>query len=82
ACGVPVITSSRSSLPEVVGDAALLLEDPLDPAEIAARVEAVISDDALRAGMVEKGRERARAFTWERAAGEVLQVYDQVMGGE
>jgi len=82
ACGVPVITSSRSSLPEVVGDAALLLEDPLDPEEIAARVEAVISDEALRTGMVEKGRKRARAFTWERAAGEVLQVYDEIAKGE
>jgi glycosyltransferase involved in cell wall biosynthesis len=82
ACGVPVITSRRSSLPEVVGDAALLLEDPLDPAEIAARVETIISDPVLRSTMMEKGRERARAFTWEKAAGEVLQVYDQVMEGE
>jgi glycosyltransferase involved in cell wall biosynthesis len=79
ACGVPVITSSRASLPEVVGDAALFLEDPLQAEEIAAKVEALISDPALRAGLVEKGRERSRAFTWEKAAAQVLEVYDQVM---
>jgi glycosyltransferase involved in cell wall biosynthesis len=79
ACGVPVITSRRASLPEVVGDAALLLEDPLEAEEIASKVEALISDPALRSGLVDRGRERARAFTWEKAAAEVLQVYDHVM---
>ncbi len=79
ACGVPVITSARASLPEVVGDAALLLDDPLEAEEIAAKVEAVIADPALRSDLVARGRERARAFTWEKAAGEVLQVYDRVM---
>jgi glycosyltransferase involved in cell wall biosynthesis len=81
ACGVPVITSRRASLPEVVGDAALLLEDPLESWEIVEKVEALISDDELRSRLVEKGREKARAFTWERAAREVLEVYEQVMGG-
>jgi len=81
ACGVPVITSSRASLPEVVGDAALLLEDPLEAEEIAAAVEALISDPVLRSGLVEKGQARARGFTWEKAAGEVLEVYDRVMEG-
>ena len=82
ACGVPVITSSRASLPEVVGDAALLLEDPLEPEEIAAKVEALISDPALRLSLVEKGRERARTFTWEKAAADMLEVYDQIMEEE
>jgi glycosyltransferase involved in cell wall biosynthesis len=80
ACGVPVITSSRASLPEVVGDAALLLEDPLQPQEIASKVDAIISDPALRSDLVERGRKRAGAFTWEKAAGQVLDVYDRVMG--
>jgi glycosyltransferase involved in cell wall biosynthesis len=79
ACGVPVITSARASLPEVVGEAAILLDDPLEPEEIAARVEALISDPALRLSLVEKGRQRARAFTWEKAAADVLEVYDQIM---
>ncbi len=80
ACGVPVITSSRASLPEVVGDAAVLLEDPLEAEEIAARMKDVIRDEKLRADLVRKGRERARAFTWEQAAAQVLEVYDQVLG--
>lgn len=80
ACGVPVVASSRASLPEVVGDAALLLEDPLEPEEIAAKVEMLIADPALRSGLVEKGRERARIFTWEKAAADTLGVYDHVMG--
>ena len=81
ACGVPVITSRRASLPEVVGEAALLLEDPLEAEEIAARVEDLISDPALRSRLVKEGRENARAFTWERAAREVLEVYRQVTEG-
>ncbi len=81
ACGVPVITSSRASLPEVVGDAALLLEDPLEAEEIAAGVEALLSDPALRSRLVDRGRERAGLFTWEKAAGEVLEVYGRVLEG-
>ncbi|MDD3718565.1 MAG: glycosyltransferase family 1 protein [Actinomycetota bacterium] len=79
ACGVPVITSRRASLPEVVGDAALLLEDPLEAEEIAARVEEVISDHVLRSRLVEGGRERARIFTWEKAAAQVMDIYKRVM---
>jgi len=80
ACGVPVITSRRASLPEVVGDAALLLEDPLDAEEIATGVETLLRDASLRARLVEKGRERARMFTWEEAARKVLEVYGRVVG--
>ena len=82
ACGVPVITSRRASLPEVVEDAALLLEDPLDAEEIAAKVELLLSDRDLRARLVGKGKERAHRFTWEKAAREVREIYDQVMEGE
>ena len=78
ACGVPVVTSRRASLPEVVGDAALLLEDPLDPGEIAAKIETVLADRSLRSGLAERGRAHARRFTWERAADEVAEVYRQV----
>ncbi len=81
ACGIPVVTSNRASLPEVVGDAALLVEDPLDPVEIADRVEAVLRDPSLRARLVERGRERANLFTWEEAARKVRGVYDRVLEG-
>ncbi len=79
ACGVPVITSRRSSLPEVVGEAALLLEDPLDAEEIAACVERLLSDAELRSRLVREGRRRAAAFTWEKAAGEVAAIYSEVV---
>ena len=79
ACGVPVITSRRSSLPEVVGEAALLLEDPLDAEEIAAGVERLLSDGGLRSRLARAGRERAAMFTWERAAEEVAAVYAEVV---
>lgn len=82
ACGVPVITSRRASLPEVVGDAALLLDDPLDAGEIADKVERLLGDRALRSSLVEKGREQARRFTWKRTAREVREIYSQVMEGE
>ncbi len=80
ACGVPVVTSNRASLPEVVGDAALLVEDPLDPEEIASKVELLLGDESLRARLVERGRERARTFTWEKAAREVRDIYARVVG--
>ncbi|MBC7253171.1 MAG: glycosyltransferase family 4 protein [Actinobacteria bacterium] len=80
ACGVPVVTSNRASLPEVVGDAALLVEDPLDPQEIADRVETLLRDPLLRARLVERGRRRAKMFTWEKAARKVREVYDRVVG--
>jgi glycosyltransferase involved in cell wall biosynthesis len=80
-CGVPVITSRRASLPEVVGDAALLLEDPLDEKEIADKVETLVADSSLRSDLVEKGRAFSRRFTWEKAASEVMDVYRQVMEG-
>ncbi len=79
ACGVPVVTSNRASLPEVVGDAALLVEDPLDPEEIADKVETLLEDASLRERMVRKGRERARMFTWERAARKVREIYDRAV---
>lgn len=77
--GVPVIVSRRASLPEVVGDAALLLDDPLDAREIAAKVEGLIEDSSLRGVLAEKGREYSRKFTWGKAALEVLEVYRQIM---
>jgi glycosyltransferase involved in cell wall biosynthesis len=67
ACGVPVITSNRSSLPEVVGDAAILV-DPLDVDALAQQIERVIKDRDLQKYLAVKGIERAKLFTWERTA--------------
>ncbi|HET9494547.1 MAG TPA: glycosyltransferase family 1 protein, partial [Chloroflexia bacterium] len=75
-CGTPVIASSASSIPEVVGDAGLLL-DPHDAASWAGAVERLASDNGARRDMSRRGLERAAAFTWERCARETYAVLAQ-----
>jgi glycosyltransferase involved in cell wall biosynthesis len=75
ACGTPVITSNCTSLPEVAGGAALLV-DPLDTQELQVAIEQLEKDTILRENLVEKGFERARLFTWERTAQKVQEVLD------
>lgn len=77
ACGAPVICSNASSLPEVVGAAATLV-DPRDPAAWADAIHAVLTDDARRAAMRERGIAQSKKFSWDRAAGETLAVYESV----
>jgi glycosyltransferase involved in cell wall biosynthesis len=72
-CGTRVIASTASSVPEVVGDAGLLL-DPHDASAWAAAVERVMNDPTLREELSRKGLERAAQFTWERCARETLGV--------
>ena len=67
ACGAPTITSSASSLPEVAGDAAVLV-DPEDVEAVGRAMMMVLSDQNLREGLRRRGFERARLFTWQRAA--------------
>jgi glycosyltransferase involved in cell wall biosynthesis len=74
ACGTPVVTSTRSSLPEAAGDAALLV-DPLDVDALAGALGRLLNDGALRAALRERGLDHAARFTWARAAGELLGVY-------
>ena len=73
ACGAPVLTSNTSSLPEVAGDAALLV-NPTDPEEIAAGIARMASDGGLRAKLYARGLARAATFTWDRCARETLAV--------
>ena len=77
ACGVPVICSNTSSLPEVAGDAALLV-DPTDVRALAGAMEQALTDEALRVTLRARGIERAQRFTWARAAQETMQVYENV----
>jgi glycosyltransferase involved in cell wall biosynthesis len=79
ACGTPVVTSNASSLPEVVGDAAVLV-DPYDARSIAEGIRRVLVDDQLRADLSARGEERARSFSWEQAARRVHQIYRDVSG--
>jgi glycosyltransferase involved in cell wall biosynthesis len=80
ACGRPVIASQCSSLPEVGGDAALLV-DPMDSEAWAQALSQVLTDEALRQSMVERGLRRACAFTWEKTAEATLRVYGNVLAG-
>lgn len=77
ACGTPVVTSNVSSLPEVAGDAALLV-NPENVFDIAAGIREVLTNESLRAELIERGRRRARQFSWERTACQVLDIYREV----
>jgi glycosyltransferase involved in cell wall biosynthesis len=79
ACGTPVVTSRLSSLPEVVGDAALLV-DPYSPREIADAIGRVLADDDLSAELKQRGRLRARNFSWERSVKAIHEGYLKVLG--
>ena len=74
ACGTPVIVSNVSSLPEVVGDAALLI-DPQHDEEITVAMWRLLTDPALREELRAKGLKRAEAFSWQRAAEQTMVVY-------
>ena len=77
--GVPTVVANTSSLPEVVGDAALL-HPPGDHEALAAALLRCIEDEALRADLRARGPARAAGFTWERAARETLAVYGEALG--
>ncbi len=78
ACGSPVVTSDRSSLPEVAGDAALLC-DPTDESSIAERLAEVLDDAGLADELRERGRKRAAEFTWERTARATVACYREAL---
>jgi len=77
ACGVPVITSNGSSLPELVGNAVLQV-DPRDIEQIALALDTMLTAPILRGSLREAGLARAREFSWERCASETLAVYRTV----
>jgi glycosyltransferase involved in cell wall biosynthesis len=78
--GIPVLTSDRSSLPEVAGDAALLV-DPGDPDALAAALAKLAGDPAARQAAAARGRARAAAFTWDRCAAETAAAYHRALDG-
>jgi glycosyltransferase involved in cell wall biosynthesis len=78
ASGVPVVTTMTSSLPEVVGDAALMV-DPLDTDQLARTMTRALEDEELRETLVTRGRERVKQFNWYRVARNTLAVYYEVL---
>jgi len=81
ACGTPVVVSNVSSLPEVVGDAGLLV-DPEDVSELTVAIWRVLTDEALRAELIAKGLKRAQCFSWEKTARQTLALYQRVGKGD
>ncbi|MBN1122532.1 MAG: glycosyltransferase family 4 protein [Anaerolineae bacterium] len=78
ACGTPVVASNVSSVPEVVGEAGLLV-DPTSVEAIREAVERVLDDQSLRTSLREKGLEQARRFTWKKAAEQLKSTYDRLL---
>jgi glycosyltransferase involved in cell wall biosynthesis len=78
ACGTPVVVANRSSLPEVVGDAGLLV-DPDEPEDIADKLGRVLSDSSLAADLRQRGPERAAHFNWRKTARETLDLFEKVL---
>lgn len=77
ACGTPVIASNVAALPEVVGGAGILV-DPTNVSDLAEALRAVVLDERLQATLRRRGLERAKGFTWDRAARETVEVYESL----
>lgn len=78
ACGVPVMASKTASLPEVTGDCAVQI-DPYDLDSMAQGMEQLYTDAALRQDLAARGRERAKTLTWDAAAQDLMQVYQELI---
>ncbi len=78
ACGTPAVTSNTSSLPEVAGEAAILV-DPYDSEAMLEAMQKVLSDPGLAAELRSKGLTRAQGFRWERTARETISVYESLL---
>ena len=75
---VPVLTSNVSAMPEIAGDAALLV-DPIDVAAISDGLNKLVNDEALRQQLVQKGLKRSTEFAWEKAVEETWKVYQELL---
>jgi glycosyltransferase involved in cell wall biosynthesis len=80
ACGTPVVTTTGGSLPEIAGDAALLVE-PGDPGQLAAAVVKLLGDQAAWSDLARRGHARAAGFTWERCAEQTVAAYRKAVAG-
>jgi len=75
--GAPVVAANTSSLPEVAGDAALLV-DPKDWQALADAIMKILDDGSFRSQLIQKGKERSKLFSWERTARETLNAYQSL----
>jgi len=77
-CGVAVITSNTSSMPEITGGEAAYIIDPFKPEEITEGIIRLMKDDELRNGLIKKGLKQSQKFSWENMAKDVLGLYEEV----
>ncbi len=77
ACGCPVVTSNTSSLPEVVGEAGIMV-NPYDTDSLIQAMKRVLTDDKLRDSMIRKGLQQAKKFSWQKTAEQTQEVYNKV----
>ena len=78
ACGAPVITSNTSSMPEVAGEGALII-DPYKPAEITAAMIKILADESTRSSLIGKGYAQAAKFSWKAMAQNVMRIYSDIL---
>jgi len=78
ACGTPVVSSNKASLPEILGDCALYF-DPENPEEMAEKINMVLSNKVLRNELAKKGLEQAKEYNWKKMARETLEVYKSLL---
>jgi len=74
-CGVPVVAARSGAIPEIVGDAAWLVDDPTDPEAFVAAIERLLTEDQLRCEMIARGIERAKRYRWPSLAQSTLVLY-------
>jgi len=79
ACGCPVVTSNTSSLPEVMGEAGIMV-NPYDTDNLAQAMRQVLTDAKLRDDMIRKGLKQSKRFSWEETARQTMEVYEKVGG--
>ncbi len=80
ACGCPVITTNVSSLPEVVGNAGILIDNPYDYVTLAETIDEVVQSETLRKDLIKRGLKRSKLFSWEKCAKETWKVYEEILG--
>jgi glycosyltransferase involved in cell wall biosynthesis len=82
ASGCPVITSSAFAIPEIVGDAAVVIGDPRDSGAFARAMETIHRDRRFREDLIKKGLKRIKLFSWGKSAEKLMSMYDRVLGRE
>lgn len=79
ACGCPVVTTPGFAMREIVGDAALIVDDARDPRALSHAMAHSLTDGPLRARLIENGLRRARLFSWPTSAGRLLAAYEDLL---